>query len=97
MSERILTAAQVEKLTAAFIAGRQRTTGIEPSVDEIESLLLWFNEVARGALLTSGVLSGVLLVEMQGQVISFLERNQDQVISSVIEEQIEELFEDREW
>ena len=99
MAGSFLSDEQEEILIGAFVAARSAADADVPSEAEIESLMSWFREVARGAVLMSAVLSGELLVDLQdGTTIVFMENaGQPQEISSGIQEQIEDLLSDRDW
>jgi len=90
VKENILTLEQIEKITNAFIKGRDLQGGPSPTPDEIESMLWWFNEVARGAVLMQWVLNGELSINLKDNVIAFIDSGED-TISPLIMQQLESL------
>ncbi|MBS1722825.1 MAG: hypothetical protein JSS66_07590 [Armatimonadetes bacterium] len=94
-----LSLEQEERLAQAFRAGRQMHGGDAPDAEEIESAAVWFREVAKGAVLLSGILQGAVFFDMlNNAVLSFMD-NPDYVspVTPPLPEQIDELFKDRDW
>lgn len=85
----ILTQEQIEKILTAFANGRSAQGGEPPTKIECDAILLWFNEVARGAVLMQWVLDDELVLNMTDNVIAFIEARQNGKISPLIMKQLE--------
>lgn len=93
MEDNILTPEQIDKILAAFAQGRTAQGGEKPTESECGSILWWFNEIARGAVLMQWVLDGELALNMNNNVIAFIDLSQDEdgILSPLIMEQLKSL------
>jgi hypothetical protein len=92
VKENILTPEQIEKITEAFVHGRASQGEPAPTDSELESILWWFNEVARGAVLMQWVLDGSIALNMNDNIIVFIGMEQDEdTLSPLIMKQLESL------
>jgi len=92
VEDNILTPEQIEKITSAFVNGRAAQGGTEPTDSELESILWWFNEIARGAVLMQWVLNGELALNMKDNIIAFIDLAlDDDTLSPLIMKQLESL------
>lgn len=87
----ILNPEQIDKILLAFSKGREAQGGEPPTEAERESILWWFNEIARGAALMQWVLDGELALNMKDDVIAFIDLSQNDALSPLIMKQLESL------
>ncbi len=91
MEGNILKAEQIQKILSAFEKGRAAQSGSVPTEEECESILSWFSEVTKGAMLMQWVLDGELVLNMKDDIIAFINISQDETLSPTIMKQLESL------
>lgn len=64
--------------------------GEPPSETECQAILHWFNQIAGGAVLLQWVLEGNMTLNMNGNVIAFMEKSSE-ILSPLILKQIDSI------